>query len=170
MIFVISIITDDEGYLAMTPAPNSTIFSPRLGPAFDFDPRNLNPRVSAASQGSELTPMLTLNHLSARSGSESDQEGNASPYLNMYPRIDEETDEVFEKEMKNNLKNSQNNAVTNPTYISFPSLDKKSAIIANNYVNLNGNGLVKWSWFLQEYDAIWFCALMFFNLVYFGNQ
>ncbi|KAI8440296.1 hypothetical protein MSG28_001648 [Choristoneura fumiferana] len=134
---------DDEGYLAMTPAPNSTIFSPRLGPAFDFDPRNLNPRVSAASQGSELTPMLTLNHLSARSGSESDQEGNASPYLNMYPRIDEETDEVFEKEMKNNIKNSQNNAVTNPTYISFPSLDKKSPIIANNYVNLNGNGLVK---------------------------
>ncbi|XP_063636171.1 vascular endothelial growth factor receptor 1 isoform X3 [Cydia splendana] len=134
---------DDEGYLAMTPASNQNVFSPRIGSTFDFDSRKLNGRSSAASQGSELTPMLSLNHLSARSGSDSDHEGATSPYLNMIPRIEEETDEVFELETKkNNLKNSQNNAVTNPTYITFPSLDKKP-IASNNYVNVNGNGLVK---------------------------
>ncbi|XP_063379614.1 vascular endothelial growth factor receptor 1 isoform X1 [Cydia fagiglandana] len=134
---------DDEGYLAMTPASNQNVFSPRTGSTFDFDSRKLNGRSSAASQGSELTPMLSLSHLSARSGSDSDHEGATSPYLNMIPRIEEETDEVFELETKkNNLKNSQNNAVTNPTYITFPSLDKKP-IASNNYVNVNGNGLVK---------------------------
>ncbi|XP_063530528.1 vascular endothelial growth factor receptor 1 isoform X4 [Cydia strobilella] len=84
---------DDEGYLAMTPASNQSIFSPRIGATFDFDARKLDGRSSAASAGSELTPMLSLNHLSARSGSDSDHEGAASPYLNMIPRIEEETDE-----------------------------------------------------------------------------
>ncbi|XP_061705835.1 vascular endothelial growth factor receptor 1 isoform X3 [Cydia pomonella] len=134
---------DDEGYLAMTPASNQNIFSPRIVSTFDFDARKLNGRSSAASQGSELTPMLSLGRLSARSGSDSDPEGATSPYLNMIPRIEEETDEVFESETKkNNLKNSQNNAVTNPTYITFPSLEKKP-IASSNYVNVNGNGLVK---------------------------
>ncbi|XP_047989746.1 vascular endothelial growth factor receptor 1 isoform X2 [Leguminivora glycinivorella] len=80
---------DDEGYLAMTPASNQNIFSPRVGATFDFDARKLNGRSSASSQGSELTPMLSLNHLTP---SDSD-EPPTSPYLNMIPRIEEETDE-----------------------------------------------------------------------------
>ncbi|XP_064075126.1 vascular endothelial growth factor receptor 1 isoform X3 [Vanessa tameamea] len=130
---------DDEGYLQMSPT-NQSIFSPRAQSAkFDFDARKLNTRTS--DQGSELTPMLTLNNLPARSGSESDYDGNVSPYLNMCPRIEEETDEVFETKQYNfkNSQNNQNSAVTNPTYITFDvDLEKKPQNISNNYINVNG--------------------------------
>lgn len=108
---------------------------------FDFDARKLNSRPQVASaHGSELTPMLTLNNLPARSGSESDHEGNASPYLNTCPPIEEEADDVFEVK-QNNAKNcTQNRAVTNPTYIAFDvDLEKKPH--TNSYANI-GNGLV----------------------------
>lgn len=135
---------DEEGYLQMSPASRQNIFSPRAQDMkFDFDSRKFNPRVSEASScGSELTPMLTLNNLPARSGSESDHEGNASPYLNMCPRIDEEADDVFETN-QNNAKNALNTAHTNPTYISLDvDIDKKPKDIINSYINVP-NGLVK---------------------------
>ncbi|XP_032511632.2 vascular endothelial growth factor receptor 1 isoform X2 [Danaus plexippus] len=139
---------DDEGYLQMSPA-NRSIFSPREPTTkFDFDARKLNPRVSEPnSQGSELTQLLTLNNLPARGGSESDHDGNTSPYLNMCPRIDEETDDVFETKQYNfkNAHNNQNTAVSNPTYIKFDvELEKKPQNNSNNYINVNvPNGLVK---------------------------
>ncbi|XP_049697170.2 vascular endothelial growth factor receptor 1 isoform X2 [Helicoverpa armigera] len=132
---------DEQGYLQMSPASRQNSYNPRAqDPKFDFDARKFNPRVSEASScGSELTPMLTLNNLPARSGSESDHEGNSSPYLNMCPRIDEETDDVFET----NQKNALNTAVTNPTYISLDIGDeKKPKDIINSYINIP-NGLVK---------------------------
>ncbi|CAH0628823.1 unnamed protein product [Chrysodeixis includens] len=134
---------DEEGYLQMSPATKQNIFSPRTQDTkFDFDARKFNPRVSEGSCGSELTPMLTLNNLPARSGSESDHEGNVSPYLNMCPRIDEETDDVFETN-QNNAKNAQNTAVTNPTYITLDvDIEKKPKDIINSYINVP-NGLVK---------------------------
>ncbi|CAH0669111.1 unnamed protein product [Spodoptera exigua] len=135
---------DEEGYLQMSPASRQNIFSPRAQDMkFDFDARKFNPRVSEASScGSELTPMLTLNNLPARSGSESDHEGNASPYLNMCPRIDEEADDVFET-TQNNAKNALNTAHTNPTYISLDvDIEKKPKDIINSYINVP-NGLVK---------------------------
>ncbi|XP_050561609.1 vascular endothelial growth factor receptor 1 isoform X4 [Spodoptera frugiperda] len=135
---------DEEGYLQMSPASRQNIFSPRAQDMkFDFDSRKFNPRVSEASScGSELTPMLTLNNLPARSGSESDHEGNASPYLNMCPRIDEEADDVFETN-QNNAKNALNTAHTNPTYISLDvDIEKKPKDIINSYINVP-NGLVK---------------------------
>lgn len=138
------VISDEEGYLQMSPASRQNIFSPRAQDMkFDFDSRKFNPRVSEASScGSELTPMLTLNNLPARSGSESDHEGNASPYLNMCPRIDEEADDVFETN-QNNAKNALNTAHTNPTYISLDvDIDKKPKDIINSYINVP-NGLVK---------------------------
>lgn len=128
----------------MSPPSRQILFSPRgQDTKFDFDARKFNPRVSEASScGSELTPMLTLNNLPARSGSESDHEGNASPYLNMCPRIDEETDDVFEINQIN-AKNAQNTAVTNPTYITLDvDTDKKPKDISNSYINVP-NGLVK---------------------------
>ncbi|GBP03773.1 Vascular endothelial growth factor receptor 1 [Eumeta japonica] len=133
---------DEEGYLAMSPSPNNKqiIFSPRLqSDRFDFDARKLNMCSEASSHGSELTPMLTVNNLPARGSSESDHEGSASPYLNMCPRIEEETDEVFET--KQNLKNSNHDrAVTNPTYIAYDvSMEKNPKDIA--YANVP-NGLV----------------------------
>ncbi|XP_014355905.2 vascular endothelial growth factor receptor 1 isoform X2 [Papilio machaon] len=132
---------DDEGYLQMSPATQQTIFSPRAtGTKFDFDARKLNPRTEATTHGSELTPMLTLNNLPARSGSESDHDGNSSPYLNMCPRIEEESDDVFET--KQNLKNIQNSAVSNPTYITFDVDLEKKPKNSNNYINVP-NGLVK---------------------------
>ncbi|KPJ01940.1 Vascular endothelial growth factor receptor 1 [Papilio xuthus] len=132
---------DDEGYLQMSPATQQTIFSPRAtGTKFDFDARKLNPRTEATTHGSELTPMLTLNNLPARSGSESDHDGNSSPYLNMCPRIEEESDDVFET--KQNLKNIQNSAVSNPTYITFDVDLEKKPMNTNNYINVP-NGLVK---------------------------
>ena len=127
----------------MSPATRQNIFSPRTQDTkFDFDSRKFNPRVSEASScGSELTPMLTLNNLPARSGSESDHEGNQSPYLNMCPRIDEETDDVFATH-QNNAKNALN-TVTNPTYITLDvDIEKKPKDIINSYVNIP-NGLVK---------------------------
>ncbi|CAH2092052.1 unnamed protein product [Euphydryas editha] len=139
---------DDEGYLQMSPTRQS-IFSPRAqNTKFDFDGRKLNSKNSDSSQGSELTPMLTLNNLPARSGSDSDHDGNVSPYLNMCPRIEEETDEVFDTKQYNfrNAQNNQNSAVTNPTYITFDvDLEKKPQKISNNYININNvpNGLVK---------------------------
>lgn len=132
----------------MSPA-NRSIFSPREPTTkFDFDARKLNPRVSEPnSQGSELTQLLTLNNLPARGGSESDHDGNTSPYLNMCPRIDEETDDVFETKQYNfkNAHNNQNTAVSNPTYIKFDvELEKKPQNNSNNYINVNvPNGLVK---------------------------
>ncbi|KAJ8727036.1 hypothetical protein PYW08_015433 [Mythimna loreyi] len=135
---------DGEGYLQMSPASKQNIFSPRdKDTQFEFDPRMLyNQRVSEASSGgSELTPMLTLNNLPARSGSESDHEGNQSPYLNMCPRIDEETDDVFATN-QNNAKNALN-TVTNPTYITLDGdIEKKPKDIINSYINVP-NGLVK---------------------------
>lgn len=121
------------------------VFSPRLpNSEFDFDPRKFNPKASEASScGSELTPMLTLNNLPTRSGSESDHEGNA-PYLTVCSRIDEEADEVFAPSLETkNAKNMLQTAVTNPTYITFDNIDEKPKDI-NNYVNINmPNGLVK---------------------------
>ncbi|CAH0721653.1 unnamed protein product, partial [Brenthis ino] len=133
---------DEEGYLQMSPASQS-IYSPRVqSTKFDFDARKFNSGCDP-SQGSELTPMLTLNNL-PRSGSESDHEGNNSPYLNMCHRIDE-NDEVFENQY--NLKNVQindNTAVSNPTYITYDGDLKKPHNISNNYTNINvPNGLVK---------------------------
>ncbi|XP_039745635.1 vascular endothelial growth factor receptor 1 isoform X2 [Pararge aegeria] len=143
------LLHDDQGYLHMSPV-NQHILSPKaLSSKFDFDARKLNPRSSELghSQGSELTPMLSLNNLPNRSGSESDHDGNVSPYEKMCPRIDEESDEVFETKQYN-IKNAQNNlnrAVTNPTYISLEvDLGKKPQNISNNYMNVNvPNGLVK---------------------------
>ncbi|CAG5055924.1 unnamed protein product [Parnassius apollo] len=67
---------DDEGYLQMSPATNQNTFSPRAASTkFDFDARKLNPCAEATTYGSELTPMLTLNNVAARSGSESDHDG-----------------------------------------------------------------------------------------------
>lgn len=89
--------------------------------------------------------MLTLNNLPARSGSESDHEGTTFPYSNVVcPRIDEETDEVFETK-QNNAKNVQNDiAVSNPTYSFNVAIEKKPEDIISNYVNMNiPNGLVK---------------------------
>lgn len=131
----------------MSPTKQS-IFSPRAqNVKFDFDGRKLNSKMSDTSQGSELTPMLTLNNLPARSGSESDCDGNVSPYMNMCPRIEEEADEVFDTKQYNfkNAQNKQNGAVTNPTYITFDvDLEKKPQNIPNNYINVNvPNGLVK---------------------------
>ncbi|XP_026765009.2 LOW QUALITY PROTEIN: vascular endothelial growth factor receptor 1 [Galleria mellonella] len=134
---------DEEGYLQMTPA-NKMPFSPRAqSTQFDFDARKMNTRASEASNcGSELTPMLTLSSL-PRSGSESDHEGNHSPYLNMCPRIEEEADEVFLDTKSQNARNIQNSAVTNPTYITFGAdIEKKSQDINNAYINIP-NGLVK---------------------------
>lgn len=127
----------------MSPATRQNIFSPRTQDTkFDFDARKFNPRESEGSCGSELTPMLTLNNLPARSGSESDHEGNVSPYLNMCPTINEETDDVFETN-QNNAKNAQNTAVTNPTYITLDAdIEKKPKDIINSYMNVP-NGLVK---------------------------
>lgn len=146
MSYSINIITDEEGYLQMNASPQR-IFSPRpAGPTFDFETRKFGSRVSEASSGSELTPMLALNRLPARSGSESDQEctDNNSQFANGCPRIDEESDDVFEK--RNNEKNVQPAAVTNPTYITFDiELDKKPKGI-NNYVNVKipvPNGIVE---------------------------
>lgn len=139
---------DDEGYLKMNPVARQIIFNPRPEDnKFDFDARKFNPRVSEASTcGSELTPMLTLNNLPARSGSESDHEGNASPYITMCPTIDEETDEVFEIKQNNanNAKNATiNTAVSNPTYITLDvDIEKKPKDIINTYTNVP-NGLVK---------------------------
>ncbi|CAB3236151.1 unnamed protein product [Arctia plantaginis] len=133
---------DEEGYLKMNPRPN--VFSPRPEDnKFDFDVRKFNPKVSEASScGSELTPMLTLNNLPARGGSDSDHEGNVSPNMTMCPTIDEETDEVFE--MRNNAKNAIiNTAVSNPTYITLDvDIEKKPKDIINSYMNVP-NGLVK---------------------------
>ncbi|CAH0397497.1 unnamed protein product [Chilo suppressalis] len=133
---------DEEGYLQMTPMKQN-IFSPRSpSTKFDFDSKKFDPKVAEGCGGSELTPMLTLNNLPARSGSDSDHEGH-SPYLNMCPKIVEESDDVF-KPTHNNLKNTHNSAVTNPTYITLDvdgSLDKKPKDI-NNYINVP-NGLVK---------------------------
>lgn len=126
----------------MSPATRQNIFNARpQGNKFDFDPRKLPPRVPEANtHGSESTPMLTLNNL-PRSGSESDHEGSSSPYLNMCPRIEEETDEVFET-IQNNQKNTQPSAVTNPTYITFsPDDEKKQHNFTNNYINVP-NGLM----------------------------
>ncbi|XP_037297097.1 vascular endothelial growth factor receptor 1 isoform X3 [Manduca sexta] len=133
---------DEEGYLQMSPAKRE-IFSPRAqGTTFDFDARKFNPRVSEASSGgSELTPMLTLNNLPARSGSESEAEG-ASPQLGTCPRIDEEVDDVFHTDTNKN----HNTAVTNPTYITFDVDAEKKPHDLNSYVNINvavPNGLVK---------------------------
>ena len=133
---------DDEGYLQMSPASQS-IFSPRLQTTkFDYDARKLNSGIET-SQGSELTPMLTLNNI-PRSGSESDHDGNHSPYLNMCQRISE-NDEVFENQYNyKNTQNNQNSAVSNPTYITFDGDLKKPKNISNNYININvPNGLVK---------------------------
>ncbi|XP_075972982.1 PDGF- and VEGF-receptor related isoform X3 [Anticarsia gemmatalis] len=136
---------DEDGYLKMNPASRQIIFSPRPeNNTFDFDARKFNPRVSEASScGSELTPMLTLNNLPARSGSDSDHEGSASPYITVCPTIDEETDEVFETK-HNNAKNAIiNSAVTNPTYITLDvDIEKKPKDIINAYINVP-NGLVK---------------------------
>lgn len=131
----------------MSPVKQS-VFNARVqGTKFDFDARKLSPRASEAnSYGSESTPMLTLNNL-PRSGSESDHEGSSSPYMNMCPRIEEESDEVFEMK-QNNARNMQPSAaVTNPTYITFTSEDeKKPQNFSNTYINVNNvpNGLVKW--------------------------
>lgn len=142
-----SIQHDEDGYLQMSPTKQS-IFSPRAqNVKFDFDGRKLNSKMSDTSQGSELTPMLTLNNLPARSGSESDCDGNVSPYMNMCPRIEEEADEVFDTKQYNfkNTQNKPNGAVTNPTYITFDvDLEKKPQNIPSNYINVNvPNGLVK---------------------------
>lgn len=133
---------DDEGYLQMSPV-NQSIFSPRLqNTKFDYDARKLNSGIET-SQGSELTPMLTLNNI-PRSESESDHDGNHSPYLNMCQRINE-NDEVFENKYNyKNVQNNQNGAVSNPTYITFDGDLKKPQNISNNYININvPNGLVK---------------------------
>ncbi|XP_048480770.1 vascular endothelial growth factor receptor 1 isoform X3 [Plutella xylostella] len=129
---------DDEGYLQMSPATNPPVFSPRAQDTkFDFDARKLNPRVHNDHAHCELTPMLTLNNLPARGGSESDQDGSTSPYLKMCPRIDEEADEVFEKQ-----NNAKNIAVSNPTYLGInfdQDIEKKPV----QYVNTSAhNGLV----------------------------
>ncbi|XP_045491970.1 vascular endothelial growth factor receptor 1 isoform X3 [Colias croceus] len=132
---------DDEGYLQMSPA-NQRIFSPRAQDTkFDFDARKLNPRMTEANGlSSESTPMLSLNNLPARSGSDSDYDGNSSSYMPMCPRIEEESDDVFEVKDKN----AKNRAVTNPTYIAFNENNKKPLNISNNYININvPNGLVK---------------------------
>ncbi|XP_050672599.1 vascular endothelial growth factor receptor 1 isoform X2 [Leptidea sinapis] len=136
---------DDEGYLQMSPA-NKNSFNPRVqSTKFDFDARKLNPRPTEAmanTHGTELTPMLTLNNLPARSGSESDQDTNSSSYLKMCPRIEEESDEVFVTKDYNN-KNSKNSAVSNPSYITF-DVEKKPNNLSNNYINISvPNGLVK---------------------------
>lgn len=133
---------DDEGYLQMSPASQS-IFSPRLqSTKFDYDARKLDSGIET-SQGSELTPMLTLNNI-PRSGSESDQDGNHSPYMNMRQRISE-NDEVFENQYNyKNTQNNENSAVSNPTYITFEGDVKKPQNISNNYMNISvPNGLVK---------------------------
>ncbi|XP_072942259.1 vascular endothelial growth factor receptor 1 isoform X2 [Epargyreus clarus] len=133
---------DDEGYLPMSPVKK---LSPRVqGTKFDFDSRKLNPRISDENvHGSEWTPMLTLNNLPARSDSESDHDGNYSPYSKMCPGIPEETDEVFEINNQN-LKNTQNTAVSNPTYVTMDvDIEKKPNNISNNYINVMANGLVK---------------------------
>lgn len=129
----------------MSPQTNQAIFSPRSqGTKFDFDARKLNSGVDESDASSEMTPMLSLNNL-PRSGSESDPETSSSPYLNMCPRIEEETDEVFEKNSKN-LANPSD-AVTNPTYITIEEdLQKKpnDIKVMNSYVNLSASkGLVK---------------------------
>ncbi|KAL4714431.1 hypothetical protein ACJJTC_017726 [Scirpophaga incertulas] len=132
---------DEDGYLQMTPA-NPSIFSPRSqSTKFDFDARKLDPRVSDVRSGSELTPMLTLNNLPTRSGSDSDHEGGHSPYLNMIPRIAEEANDVFSPN-SNNFKNIQNSAVTNPTYITIGIDAEKKPNVLNHYLNIP-NGLVK---------------------------
>lgn len=146
ILMYILFISDDEGYLQMSPT-NQGLFSPRNPNSefdFDLDPRKFNAKTSdAGSCGSELTPMLTLNNLPARSGSESDHEGNA-PYLNVCTPI-EEVDEVFAPTLNEtkNAKNMQQSAVTNPTYITFDNINEKPKDIIN-YVNINvPNGLVK---------------------------
>lgn len=124
----------------MTPV-NPSIFSPRTqSTKFDFDAKKIDPKVAETRGASELTPMLTLSNLPARSGSDSDHEGGHSPYLKMCPRIAEEADDVF-KPNQNNIKNIQNSAVSNPTYISI-DLDMKKPQDINNYMNVP-NGLVK---------------------------
>ncbi|KAJ2950586.1 hypothetical protein O0L34_g8837 [Tuta absoluta] len=136
---------DDEGYLQMSPASKAALFTPRVqGTKFDFDARKLSPRVSEPnSYGStESTPMLTLNNM-PRSGSESDQEGNASPYMNMCPKIVEEPEDDVFGTKENNAKNMQPLSVTNPTYITLSIDDeKKTHKLPNNYMNVQ-NGLVK---------------------------
>ncbi|XP_063823350.1 vascular endothelial growth factor receptor 1 isoform X2 [Ostrinia nubilalis] len=133
---------DEEGYLQMTPA-NASVFSPRAqNTKFDFDARKFDPRMSEGNGGSELTPMLTLSNLPARSGSESDHEGH-SPYLKMCPRISEESDDVFKPNINNIKNNIQNSAVSNPTYITALDMDlEKKPQNVNTYINMP-NGLVK---------------------------
>ncbi|KAL0839630.1 hypothetical protein ABMA28_016304 [Loxostege sticticalis] len=133
---------DDEGYLQMTPA-HPSIFSPRnLTTKFDFDAKKFDSRLSEGNGGSELTPMLTLSNLPARSGSESDHESH-SPYLKMCPRISEESDDVFKPNLNNIKNNIQNSAVTNPTYITSLDMDlEKKPQNINTYINIP-NGLVK---------------------------
>lgn len=130
----------------MSPA---NIFSPKTtGTKFDFEPRMFTSRPSEASSGgSELTPMLTLNNL-PRNGSDSDHEGNVSPFPNVCPRIEEEPDEVFDNNkqskitLNQNAKNAQITNATNPMYITF-DLDVEKKPIDNSYVNIVPNGLVK---------------------------
>ncbi|XP_053599846.1 vascular endothelial growth factor receptor 1 isoform X3 [Plodia interpunctella] len=133
---------DQDGYLQMTPV-NKSLSPMSESNKFDFDARkvNRNSPLDSMSYGSESTPMLTLNNLPARSGSESDLDGGHSPYLTMCPRIDEEADEVFDTNT-NNAKNAlnHNGAVTNPTYITFGLDDEKKS--QNTYINVP-NGLVK---------------------------
>lgn len=136
----------------MRPATQTIIFSPRAPEAkFDFDARKLNSRVHGPESTThpELTPMLTLNDLPARGGSDSDHEGTTAPYLNMCDRIDEE-DSVFEPPL-NNAKNVRKTAVSNPTYVTYDekisldvpkSIPKKPIRTGNGYVNF-ANGLVK---------------------------
>lgn len=128
----------------MSPATRKPIYDPHNIieiDKFDFDSRKSNFRSQeATAHGSELTPMLTLNNLPARSGSESDHEGNMSPYLNKCPRIDEEADDVFETKLNNEKNASQNRAITNPTYIAFDTdIEKKNE--NHSYLNIP-NGLV----------------------------
>lgn len=137
-------VTDEQGYLQMSPANRNASLDTRLkSNTFDFEPRQLNLRLQEPTEnGSESTPMLTLNNL-PRISSESDAEDSSLPYLSksLCPRIDEEADEVFETKLNNAKNCSQNRAVTNPTYIAFESdLEKKPQNIS--YVNMR-NGLIK---------------------------
>lgn len=131
-------LADDDGYL------QGRIFSPRPeNNKFNFEARNFNTGGSEASNGgSELTPMLSLNNL-PRSGSESDQEGNASPYITICATIDEEADEVFETKLNDANNAIINTAVTNPTYITLDAdVENKPKDIMHSYINVP-NGLVK---------------------------
>ncbi|XP_028039144.1 vascular endothelial growth factor receptor 1 isoform X2 [Bombyx mandarina] len=131
---------DQEGYLPMSPTSDQTKYMAH-GTKFDFDSRKLNPRVSEASNvGSVITPLLDLNNLPARSGSESDHENNASTYLDKCID-DKKSDEVFEMKQTNTKNPQDNSAVTNPTYYTFDvENEKKPKEITNPYVNFaNGS-------------------------------